>query len=134
MRIAVRLTAAAVLVAMPALAAEPADMTARIIDAGMNHGEIVETAQYLTDRIGARMTNSPQMRAAEAWTQAKYRGWGLANVHFEPFEFGRGWSIDAINVRMTAPRVLTLRAIPVAWTPGTGGPVTAAILSMFGVW
>ncbi len=116
--------------AMPAIAAdapEPA-MTARITDAGMNHGEVMETIEYLADRIGGRMTNSPQMRAAEAWTQAKYKDWGLSNVHLESFEFGRGWSIDAINVRMTAPRVLTLHAIPVAWTPGTGAAVSAPII------
>ncbi len=37
---------------------------AKIIDAGMNHGEVVETVAHLTDRIGGRMTNSPAMRAA----------------------------------------------------------------------
>jgi len=114
--------------AMPARAAEPVDMVPRIVDAAMNHGEVVETAQYLTDRIGGRMTNSPQMRAAEQWTQGRFKAWGLVNVHPEPFEFGRGWSIEAINVRMLAPRALSLRAIPVAWTPGTGGAVAAPII------
>ena len=104
------------------------DLTARIIDAGMNHGEIMLTAQYLADRIGGRIPNSPAMRAAERWTQGRYRDWGLTNGHAEPFLFRRGWSIEAINVRMTVPRVLTLRAIPVAFTPGTAGTVTADII------
>ncbi|OYU14591.1 MAG: peptidase M28 [Alphaproteobacteria bacterium PA4] len=128
---AVHLLPALVALAMPAYAAEPAkapDVTARIIDSGMNHGEVALTAEYLTDRIGGRIPNSPAMRVAEGWAQGKFRNWGLANVHAEPFLFGRGWSIDAINVRMTAPRVLTLRAIPIAFTPGTGGPVTADII------
>lgn len=119
---------AALAFAMPAVAVDNSAMTARIIDAGMNHGEVVETIGYLTDRIGGRMTNSPQMRAAEAWTQSKFRGWGLSNVHAEPFEFGRGWSIDSVAVRMTTPRVLPLHAIPVAWTPGTGAAVSAPIV------
>ncbi len=101
---------------------------ARIIDAGMNHGEVVDTVAYLTDRIGGRMTNSPAMRAAEAWTQGRFRQWGLANVHLEPFEFGRGWSIDHVAVRMVTPRVLPLTAIPVAWTPGTGAAIAAPIV------
>jgi hypothetical protein len=123
--------AALVSLAMPALPADAAttpDLPARIIDAGMNHSEIMLTAQYLTDRIGGRIPNSPAMRAAERWTQGRYRDWGLSNVHAEPFLFGRGWSIEAINVRMTVPRVLTLRAIPIAFTPGTAGPVTADII------
>ncbi len=115
---------------MPALASDAPDaaITARIIDTGIHHGEVMETVQYLTDRIGGRMTNSPQMRAAESWTQGRFKAWGLTNVHLEAFDFGRGWSIDKATVRMTAPRVLPLRVIPVAWTPGTPGTVTAPII------
>ncbi|MFZ4690446.1 MAG: M20/M25/M40 family metallo-hydrolase [Polymorphobacter sp.] len=128
-----RLTCCAVLAlafAMPALAADTPDagMTNRIIDAGMNHGEVMETVQYLTDRIGGRMTNSPQMRQAEQWTKQRFAGYGLSNARLESFEFGRGWSIDSSAVRMTAPRVLPLRAIPVAWAPGTGAAVSAPII------
>ena len=36
----------------------------RIVDEALNHSELPQTAAYLTDRIGGRMTNSPQMRAA----------------------------------------------------------------------
>ncbi len=121
---------AALVFAMPAVAADVPDpaMTARIIDAGLNHGQVIETIEYLSDHIGGRLTNSPRMRAAEAWTQSKYKGWGLSNVHMEPFEFGRGWSIDNVAIRMTTPRVLPLVGIPVAWTPGTGGALTAPII------
>src|SRR5262245_54308896 len=65
----------------------------RIVDEGLNRSELPQTAAYLTDRIGGRMTNSPQMRLAEKWTQQQFRAWGLQNVHAEGFEFGRGWSI-----------------------------------------
>jgi len=120
---------AALVAAMPAIAAVPdAAINARIIDAGLNHGEVIETVAYLSDRIGGRMTNSPSMRAAEQWTRQRFADYGLSNARFEPFEFGRGWSIDASAVRMTTPRVLPLRAIPVAWTPGTGGAITAPII------
>ncbi|GGE06257.1 peptidase M28 [Polymorphobacter glacialis] len=121
--------ALALAAAMPAIAAVPDPVVnGRIIDAGMNHGDVMETVAYLTDRIGGRMTNSPQMRAAENWTRQRFAEYGLSNARLEPFEFGQGWSIDSSQVRMTAPRVLTLRSIPVAWTPGTGGAVTAPIV------
>ncbi len=120
---------ASALIAAPA-AAQPVDRNAinRILDEGMNRSEIMETAAYLTDRIGGRMTNSPQMRAAEAWTQQRFREWGLQNVRAEGFEFGRGWSINRSSARMTAPRPLQLRSIPVAWTPPTNGTITAPII------
>ena len=91
----------------------------RIIDEGFNRSELAETAAYLTDRIGGRLTNSPQMRAAEKWTQEQFRDWGLKNVRTEGFDFGRGWSIERSSVRLATPRAAEYRAIPVAWTPGT---------------
>lgn len=100
----------------------------RIIDEELNHSELPQTAAYLTDRIGGRMTNSPQMREAEKWTQQKYRDWGLKNVHAEGFDFGRGWSIERIEARMITPRVLPMQAIPVAWTPSTNGTISAPVI------
>ena len=101
---------------------------ARVMDEGFNHSQVMVTAEWLDDHIGSRMTGSPGMRTAESWTQDKFRGWGLKNVHKEGFEFGRGWSVDAVSVRMIQPRMLQLRAIPIAWTPATSGPVTAPII------
>jgi carboxypeptidase Q len=100
----------------------------RIADAGFNHSEVVETAAYLADQIGGRMTNSPAMRKAESWTQEKFRAWGLKDVRAEAFDFGRGWWIESSHVRMIAPRPLELRAIPIAWTPATNGVLSAPVI------
>jgi carboxypeptidase Q len=100
----------------------------RIADAGFNHSEVVDTAAYLADEIGGRMTNSPAMRKAEQWTQEKFRSWGLKDVRTESFDFGRGWWIEHCRARMIAPRPLELRAIPIAWTPATNGTLSAAII------
>jgi hypothetical protein len=132
MRLFLAASAAVLTFASSALAASyapvSADVLNRIADAGFNHGQVVQTIEYLSDQIGGRMTNSPAMRKAEAWTQSKYSEWGLKNVHKEGFEFGRGWWIESSHVRMTAPRPIELRAIPTAWSPATNGPVTAPIV------
>ncbi|GAA3251687.1 hypothetical protein GCM10020258_07730 [Sphingomonas yabuuchiae] len=94
----------------------------------MNHSQVMQTAQHLTDVIGPRMTNSPAMRIAEGWTADQFAKWGLKNVHKEGFAFGRGWSIERASVRMVSPRPLQLTAIPIAWTPGTNGAVTAPVI------
>jgi carboxypeptidase Q len=113
-----------------ALAAPPVDPATlgRLSAEGFSHSQVVETAAHLSDQIGGRMTNSPAMRKAEAWTSAKFAEWGLKNVHKEGFEFGRGWWIESASVRMTAPRPITLRSIPIAWTPATSGTIVAPII------
>ncbi len=123
------LAAAAIVIAAPALA-QSVDRNAvnQIIDQGINHSEVMPTAQHLSDVIGSRVTNSPGMRKAEEWTQSRFKAWGLANVHKEGFEFGRGWEVERSSVRMVGPRPLQLTAIPIAWTPGTNGPLTAPII------
>src|SRR3984957_3766857 len=108
----------------------PADTVTinRIADTAFNHGEVVDIAAYLADQIGGRMTNSPAMRRAERWTQDEFKRWGLKDVRTEAFDFGRGWWIESAHVRMTAPRPLELRGIPIAWTPATNGVLNAAVI------
>ncbi len=103
-------------------------LISRIADEGFNRSQVAETAEYLSDQIGGRMTNSPAMRRAEQWTQEKFKAWGLKNVRTEGFDFGRGWWIEYSRVRLVSPRPLELRAIPIAWTPATQGAVTAPII------
>jgi len=126
--VAIGLIAAfAALTAQASERAQP-DAVNRIMDEGFSRSELPQTAGYITDRIGGRMTNSPQMRQAEQWTQEQYRAWGLENIHLEGFEFGRGWSIENASVRMVSPRVKVLRSIPIAWTPATEGALTAPVV------
>ena len=118
-----------ILAALPAItSATTGGMTNRIVDAAYNHGEVMQTAAHLTDRIGSRLTNSPGMREAERWTQQQFKRWGLQNVHAEGFDFGRGWWIESSSLRMTSPRPIMLRAIPIAWTPATQGAISAPIV------
>jgi len=119
------------LAAVASFAAAPsADVVAinRIADSAFNHGEVVDIAAFLADQIGGRMTNSPAMRRAERWTQDEFKSWGLKDVRAEGFDFGRGWWIESAHVRMTAPRTLELRGIPIAWTPATNGLLNAAVI------
>jgi len=109
-----------------ALAQEPVDMdmVGRIRQEAWHHSQVMDILTHLTEDIGPRLTGSPQMAAANAWTRGQLEQWGLANVHDEAFDdFGRGWEFSAANVEMLAPRSAQLYALPKAWTPGTAGPV-----------
>jgi len=118
---------AAVILPVAVHAQSQADLNAiyKIKDIGFNHSQVMDIMSYLTDVYGPRLTNSPDMRAAAQWTEGEMKKWGLANVHTEPWKFGRGWSNERFSAMMTAPRPYILIAYPLAWTPGTNGPVTA---------
>jgi hypothetical protein len=84
--LAFAILAAALAAPAPAAPAEEAvdlDMVSRIRDEGLNRSKVMETAAHLTDRIGPRLTNSPQAREATEWTRARLAEWGLANAHVE---------------------------------------------------
>jgi hypothetical protein len=124
----VAIALACALAASPVLAKPDPEVINAIRDQGFNHSQVMTTLQHLTDKIGPRLTNSPRMREAARWTQERLTGWGLANAHQEAFEFGRGWSFDKASVDLLVPRKTSLHAIPLAWTPGTAGPVEAEVI------
>ena len=108
------------------IAAEPIDYAAlaKIRQEGFSNSKVMDTVTALTEKIGPRVSNSPQMTAANEWTRDQLAAWGLSNARLESFgPFGRGWQYQSAAVNMTAPRRFTLSALPKAWTPGTAGPV-----------
>ena len=79
-------------------------MVARIRTEGLQRSRALALYRTLTDEIGARLTGSPAHMQAARWARDRFAEWGLANAHLEPFEFGRGWSLERISVEMTTPR------------------------------
>ena len=105
------------------------DAIYRIKDEGLQRSEVMDTAWYLTDVYGGRLTNSPGMRAAADWAVTRLNGWGLANVQKSTWgPFGRGWVNDRVVVSEVAPLTGSIPAFARAWTPGTNGQVTSDVL------
>src|SRR5436853_7338059 len=76
------------------------DAVYRIKDEGLNRSQVMETTSYLTDVYGARLTGSPEIKAAAEWVKKKLTEWELVNVHMETWgPFGRGWSNDRFTAR-----------------------------------
>jgi hypothetical protein len=107
------------------------DAIYRIKDEGLNRSQVMETSSYLTDVYGARLTGSPQIKAAAEWTQKKLNEWELVNVHLEKWgPFGRGWSNEKFTVRaISSGSSFPVIAYPKAWTPGTNGTVEAEVIT-----
>ena len=110
----------------PLYSQEKVDLEAmtRIRYEGFRDSKVMDYASGLMDSIGERLTGSPNMKRANEWTRDQLSAMGLSNAHLEPWgPFGRGWANQYVNVRMTAPDVVTLLAYPKAWTPGTNGVI-----------
>ncbi|HYM24540.1 MAG TPA: M20/M25/M40 family metallo-hydrolase [Vicinamibacterales bacterium] len=100
------------------------DAVYRIKEEGLQRSKVMEIESYLTDVYGPRLTGSPYNKEAADWAQKTMKEWGLANVHTEPWSFGRGWQNNRFSAMALTPRAYPLIAYPKAWTPGTNGPVT----------
>ena len=132
--------AVALVVSSPVLAqrAESVDldMVSRIRHEAFHRSQVMDTFSHLTESIGPRLTNSPAMAQANAWTRGRFNEWGLDNVHDEAFEdFGRGWEFTSASVLMLGDsargeRMQPLHALPKAWTPGTNGPVQGELIQV----
>ena len=100
-------------------------MYARIREEGLQHSHIMEYASALADDIGPRLTGSPNLAKANAWTRDQLTAMGCVNAHLDDWgEFGMGWQQLNTWVRMTSPDTAVFIAQATPWSPGTNGPVT----------
>jgi hypothetical protein len=109
----------------------PDDVLTKIKEEGSKNSKVMETLSYLTDVIGPRLTNSPQMKRANEWTRDTMAKWGMQNAHLEPFgPFGRGWSLKSFSAQVVEPQAFPVIAYPKAWSPSTKGAVTGEVVHL----
>jgi carboxypeptidase Q len=121
-----RATILALVLSIPAVAADPVDLAVvnRIKSEAFEHSKVMDTLELLSDRYGPRLTASPEFKEAADWAAERLRGYGLENVHQERWgDFGRSWSLQKFALEMTQPRYSLLSAWPLAWTSSTTGTV-----------
>jgi len=105
------------------------NMYQRIREEGFNHSHVMEFGSALMDGIGPRLTGSPNLAKANAWTRDTLTKIGLDNAHLEDWgEFGLGWQQLNTWARMVTPdtAILIVQATP--WSPSTPGPVTGDVV------
>jgi carboxypeptidase Q len=104
----------------------------RIWEEGMNRSQLERLSQVLMDSLGPRLTGSPETEAAQNWVVQQYRSWGIP-ARNERYGTWLAWRRGITHVDLLTPRVRSLEAINLAWSPGTNGPVTgqAVVLPAF---
>jgi carboxypeptidase Q len=87
---------------------------------GTERSQLVPLAQALFDSIGPRLTGSPGQKSGNDWLVATYTKWGIP-ARNERYGTWKGWRRGITHVDLIAPRVRSLEATMLAWSPGTGG-------------
>ena len=94
---------------------------------GMDSSQAYPLAQALMDSIGPRLNGSPGHRSANEWAVARLRGWGV-DARNEPYGTWRSWRRGITHLDLVRPRVRSLEATMLAWSPGVRGKVEAKVM------
>jgi hypothetical protein len=126
---------------VPVIAMGDPATIARIIDEGKNHNKVMDHLTYLSTRIGARLTGSASVEAANRWEMEQLKSWGLKSELWQwgeiPVRFDRGPSTGKVgtvregddgNPEFQSQRDLEFTSL--AWGAGTDGPVRGKVVRM----
>lgn len=96
-----------------------------IIKEANENSQLEKLAHELLDVVGPRLVGTPQMKQANDWVVKKYADWGISAKN-EQWGQWRGWERGVTHVDLVSPRLRTLEATQLAWSPSTSGkPIKA---------
>ncbi len=96
---------------------------------GMDNSQAAKLAQTLTDSIGPRLTGTPGMKRANDWAVSMFETWGIP-ARNEQYGTWRAWRRGVTHFDLIAPRVRSLEAMMLAWSPGTRGAVEGRAMTI----
>jgi carboxypeptidase Q len=115
-----------------AAAADPvAEMDSKILEQVKADEAILKSnLEYLADRIGPRLTGSPQLARASRWTEERFKEAGYANAHLESWQIANNWVRGPATAHTTAPVEQNLTVATAGWSPGTPGPLHGRVVGL----
>ena len=132
----IAIAVAAVTATMPAqVGSDAPDLEAyrRIRDEGFERSQVMTLASELVDGVGPRLTGSPNLARAVAWSQDRLRRIGLSNVRTDSWGiFGIGWRQRNAWLRMVEPDAASFIVHAAPWSPATPGPITGEVVAVRG--
>jgi carboxypeptidase Q len=85
---------------------------------------------FLADRIGPRLTGSPQLDRASHWTEERFQEAGYSNAHLESWQIANNWMRGPATASVTKPVEQTLTVATAGWSPGTRGPMHGRVVGL----
>ncbi|MHC5202867.1 M20/M25/M40 family metallo-hydrolase [Myroides sp. LJL119] len=101
-----------------ALAQEKDPIIQAIVKEATENSNLEQYAFELLDVIGPRLVGSPEMLQAHNWVVDKYTQLGV-DAYNEQYGTWKGWQRGTTSVTLSSPRVKSLEAIQLAWSPST---------------
>ena len=109
---------------LPLLAFGPdsEEVQQKIIDLGRDDNKAMEHLDYLSNRLGPRLTASDDLQNACEWAVERFKSFGIENAHLEQWgEFPVGFNRGPWSGRMIEPTAKALTFGTNSWTAGTKG-------------
>jgi carboxypeptidase Q len=108
-----------------------AEMDTKILEqVKADKSELKSDLQYLADRIGPRLTGSPQVDQASHWTMERFKVAGLANAHLESWTIANNWTRGQATGQVIAPAHHTLTLETAGWSAGTKGALRGPVIGI----
>ena len=99
-----------------------------IIKEANENSQLELLSHELLDVIGPRLVGTPEMKQAHDWAVNKYSNWGIT-ARNEQWGEWRGWQRGITHVDMVYPRIKSLEATQLAWSPSTSAKgITAELV------
>jgi carboxypeptidase Q len=92
--------------------------------------DLKSNLQFLADKIGPRLTGSPQLDRASHWTMEQFKKLGLSNVQLEPWTIANSWTRGPATGRILSPTEISLTLAAAGWSPSTNGPVRGPVVGV----
>ena len=109
------------------IAQDTDEIVEQFVQEATENSHLEELGHYLMDVIGPRLVGTPQMQHAHDWAVETFNEWGI-EARNEQYGEWRGWERGITHVDLIEPRVVTLEAMQLAWSPPTPeGGVTASL-------
>ncbi len=122
---------------LPAMAADSAGLTEqyratsnKIIAVAMSDNDAYTRLEYLCDRIGNRVSGSPALERAIAWSAEQMKAVGLSNVQVIPAKIPH-WVRGEESARLLSPVARPLHMLGLGMSVGTPpGGITADVVAV----
>ena len=100
-----------------------------ITQEAQNNSQLELLATELLDGIGPRLVGSPEMEKASDWAIAQFKQWGI-DAERQNYGEWKAWQRGASNITMTSPRVVSLNATQLAWSPATKKTIESEVVAL----
>lgn len=94
-------------------------MVEQIVLEATENSQLEKLAHELLDVIGPRLVGTPQQQKAHDWAVQTFESWGI-EAENEQWGTWRGWERGITHVDLVFPRVVSLEAMQLAWSPSSG--------------